>query len=85
MAHIKTGAATSGNRDSKPKRLGVKIYGGSKTVAGNIIIRQKGTKYTPGKGTMLGKDYTIHAIKDGIVNFKRHWDDTVVEVLPAKN
>lgn len=85
MAHIKTGAATSGNRDSKSKRLGIKIYGGSKTVAGNIIVRQKGTKYTSGKGTMLAKDYTIHAVKDGVVNFKRHWDDTVVEVLPAKN
>lgn len=85
MAHIKTGAATSGNRDSKSKRLGVKVYGGSKVIAGNIIVRQKGTKFTPGNGTVLGKDYTIQAIKDGIVNFKRHWDDTIVEILPAKS
>lgn len=82
MAHIKTGAATSGNRDSKSKRLGVKVYGGSKVIAGNIIIRQKGTKFTPGTGTKLAKDYTILAIREGIVNFKRHWSDTIVEVLP---
>lgn len=84
MAHIKTGAATAGNRDSKAKRLGVKVYGGSSVVAGNIIIRQKGTKFTPGAGTKLGKDYTIFAMRTGIVNFKRHWDDQIVEVLPAK-
>lgn len=83
MAHIKTGAATSGNRDSKPKRLGVKVYGGEKVISGNIIIRQKGTKFNAGSGTKLGKDYTIFATRGGIVNFKRHWDDTVVEVVPA--
>lgn len=85
MAHIKTGAATSGNRDSKPKRLGVKKYGGEKVISGNIIVRQKGTKFTPGAGTKLGKDYTIFAICDGIVNFKRHWSDTIIEVISAKN
>ncbi len=84
MAHIKTGAATSGNRDSKPKRLGVKAYGGEKVVAGNIIVRQRGTKFNSGAGTKLGRDYTIFAIRDGIVNFKRHLSDTVIEVIPAK-
>lgn len=81
MAHIKTGAATSGNRDSKPKRRGVKAYGGEKVIAGNIIVRQKGTKFNAGNGTKLGKDYTIFATRDGVVNFKRHWDDTLVEVV----
>lgn len=81
MAHIKTGAATSGNRDSKAKRLGVKVYGGGKVVSGNIIVRQKGTKFNAGLGTKLGKDFTIFATKTGVVNFKKHFEDTVVEVL----
>lgn len=84
MAHVKAGAATSGNRDSKAKRLGVKRYGGEKVISGNILVRQKGTKVTPGTGTKLGRDYTIFAIKSGIVNFKRHWDDMVVSVISAK-
>lgn len=84
MAHIKTGAATSGNRDSKAKRLGIKAYGGERVSSGNIIVRQKGTKFNAGAGTKLGKDYTIFAVRSGIVNFKRHWDDTVVEVITAK-
>lgn len=83
MAHIKTGAATKGNRDSISKRLGVKVYAGSEVQPGDIIIRQKGTKFTPGLGTKLGKDYTIYAVKTGLVHFKKKWDDTIVEVLPA--
>ena len=83
MAHIKTGAATKGNRDSVGKRLGVKVYGGSKVINGNIIIRQKGTKYHPGEGVKLGRDFTIYAIQSGIVNFKRHFDRTFVNVIPA--
>lgn len=85
MAHVKAGAATSGNRDAKGKRLGVKLYGGEKAIAGNIIVRQKGTKVNPGPGTKLGKDYTIFATRSGLVNFKRHWDDTVVEIISAKH
>lgn len=84
MAHIKTGAATAGNRDSKAKRLGVKVYGGGRVLSGNIIIRQRGTKFNSGAGTKLGKDYTIFATREGIVNFKRRWDDVYVEVLPAE-
>jgi large subunit ribosomal protein L27 len=83
MAHIKTGAATKGNRDSVSKRLGVKVYGGSKVINGNIIIRQKGTKYHPGEGVKLGRDFTIYAIQSGIVNFKRHFSRTFVSVIPA--
>jgi large subunit ribosomal protein L27 len=80
MAHIKTGSATKGNRDSVGKRLGVKVYGGMKVEPGNIIIRQRGTKYNSGEGTKIGRDYTIYAVKSGIVQFKRKFDDVVVEI-----
>lgn len=69
MAHIKAGGTTKGNRDSRSKRLGVKLYGGQKAGAGNIIIRQRGTRVRPGPGTKMGKDFTIYAIKTGIVHF----------------
>ena len=59
MAHIKTGGTTKGNRDSKSKRLGIKVYGGSRVIPGNIIVRQKGTKFHPGSGSKLGRDFTI--------------------------
>lgn len=83
MAHIKTGGTTKGNRDSKAKRLGVKAYGGEKVIAGNIIIRQRGTKVHPGEGVRLGRDYTIYSEIDGIVKFRRKLDDTIVDVIPA--
>lgn len=69
MAHTKAGGATKGNRDSIAKRLGVKLYGGQKAKNGNILVRQKGSKFTSGKGTKMGKDFTIYAITTGIVNF----------------
>lgn len=69
MAHKKAGGTTSNSRDSIAKRLGIKAFGGQKVKAGNIIVRQKGTKYHPGKNTGLGKDYTIFALKDGTVKF----------------
>lgn len=84
MAHIKTGAATAGNRDAKSKRLGIKVYGGEKVIPGNIIVRQRGTKFNAGAGTKLGRDYTIFAVIKGIVSFKRHWKDTIVEVISAR-
>lgn len=83
MAHIKTGGATKGNRDSISKRLGVKLYGGEKVINGNIIIRQRGTQVHPGVGTKHGKDFTIYAIRDGVVHFKTRLGKAVVEVLPA--
>ena len=83
MAHIKTGGTTKGNRDSTSKRLGIKAYGGEKVIAGNIIVRQKGTKVHPGNGVALGRDFTIYAVRDGIVRFKRKLDDTVIEVVNA--
>lgn len=69
MAHTKAGGTTKGNRDSIAKRLGVKLYGGQKAINGNIVVRQKGSKFAAGKGTKMGKDFTIYAIQEGIVNF----------------
>lgn len=80
MAHIKTGAATKGNRDSLGKRLGVKVYGGSKVINGNIIIRQRGSKFSPGAGTKQGKDFTIYAVRNGVVSFETRKGDTYVLV-----
>lgn len=71
MAHIKATATTKGNRDSIAKRLGIKLFAGEKTKPGSIIVRQKGTKFNPGDGTKMGKDYTIYAVKTGVVQFLR--------------
>jgi len=81
MAHIKTGGTTKGNRDSEGKRLGVKIYGGEKVIPGNIIVRQKGTKFKPGTGTKLGKDFTLYAVKAVIVQFSRYLGKAIVNVV----
>ncbi len=70
MAHTKAQGAVKGNRDSRAKRLGVKIYGGQNVTAGSIIIRQKGTKFKPGKNVSMGKDYTIFSLMEGVVKFK---------------
>ena len=81
MAHKKGGSTTKKNRDSISKRLGVKVYGGGKVLSGNIIIRQKGSKYHSGDGTKLGRDFTIFALKNGTVHFKRKLDRNIVEVI----
>lgn len=81
MAHIKTGGTTKGNRDSISKRLGVKVYGGSKVKNGSIIVRQRGSKFHAGEGTKTGKDFTIYAIKSGVVNFKIHHEKQFIEVV----
>ena len=70
MAHKKAGGSTRNGRDSNPKYLGVKMSGGQACNAGNIIIRQRGTKYRPGTGVGVGRDHTIFAIVDGVVEFK---------------
>lgn len=80
MAHTKAQGAVKGNRDSVAKRLGVKIYGGQKAISGNIIVRQKGTKFFPGTGVSMGKDFTLYAIKEGIVNFRDLRGKKFVEV-----
>ena len=81
MAHTKAGASTDNNRDSRAKRLGVKLYGGEKTLVGSIIIRQKGTKFHPGKNVKMGKDYTIYAMIPGTVAFKTVKSKKFVEVV----
>lgn len=70
MAHKKAGGSTSLGRDSISKRLGVKKFGGQKVSIGNIIIRQRGTKYRPGKNVRIGRDDTIYSLKDGTVKFQ---------------
>ncbi len=71
MAHKKGQGSTQNNRDSAGRRLGVKKYGGESVIAGNIIIRQRGTKIHPGKNVGMGKDHTIYALVDGVVKFER--------------
>lgn len=71
MAHKKAVGGTRLGRDSESKRLGVKIYGGETIKAGQIIIRQRGTKFTPGENVGIGKDHTIFAMANGIVDFKK--------------
>ncbi len=71
MAHKKGEGSVKNGRDSQSKRLGVKIYGGQPVVAGNIIVRQRGTVYHPGKNVGVGKDFTIFALTDGVVEFKK--------------
>jgi large subunit ribosomal protein L27 len=84
MAHKKGQGSVKNGRDSRSKRLGVKKYGGQQVIAGNIIIRQRGTKWTPGKGVGLGRDYTIFAVIDGTVRFDREGRRVNVdEVLTA--
>ena len=81
MAHKTGGSTTRTNRDSVSKRLGVKKYGGEKVVTGNIIIRQKGSKYYAGLGTKFGSDYTIYAMIEGKVAFKQKKGKLTVNVI----
>jgi large subunit ribosomal protein L27 len=81
MAHTKAPGAVKGNRDSRAKRLGVKLYGGQKAEAGNILVRQKGTKFHPGKNVSMGKDFTIFSLISGFVNFRMLKGKKFIEVL----
>ena len=71
MAHKKGEGSVKNGRDSQSKRLGVKIFGGQAVISGNIIIRQRGTVYHPGKNVGVGKDFTLFALTDGVVEFKK--------------
>lgn len=83
MAHKKGVGSSKNGRESHSKRLGVKIFGGQTCVAGNIIVRQRGTVHYPGQGVSMGKDNTLYALVDGVVNFRRgNRDRSVVSVLP---
>ena len=84
MAHKKGQGSTQNNRDSVGRRLGVKKYGGEKVIPGNIIIRQRGTKVKPGNGVGMGKDHTIFAFVEGVVQFENHnRSQKRVSVIPA--
>jgi large subunit ribosomal protein L27 len=85
MAHKKGEGSVKNGRDSNSKRLGVKIFGGQPAIAGNIIVRQRGTKYHPGKNVGVGKDYTLFATNDGVVEFRKgRGDRTFVSVLATE-
>jgi len=81
MAHTKAQKTVRGNRDSKSKRLGVKVFGGETVNPGNIIIRQRGTKVGAGPGTMLSRDFTILALKKGTVKFYQKRGEAYVSVV----
>lgn len=72
MAHKKAGGSTRNGRDSQSKRLGVKRFGGENVLAGNILVRQRGTQYHPGENVGMGKDHTLFALSSGVVAFKEH-------------
>jgi large subunit ribosomal protein L27 len=85
MAHKKGEGSVKNNRDSQSKRLGVKIFGGQPAVSGNIIIRQRGTTYHAGKNVGVGKDFTLFALNDGLVEFRKGKNDrTYVSVVAAE-
>lgn len=83
MAHKKAGGSSRNGRDTAGRRLGVKKFGGEIVIPGNIIIRQRGTKYHPGDNVGIGKDHTIFALVDGVVAFKEKKGKMIVGVQPA--
>lgn len=84
MAHKKGMGSTRNGRDSESKRLGVKLFGGQRAKAGNIIVRQRGTQHHPGKNVGIGKDHTLFALKDGNVEFRKRKNRSYVYVVPAE-
>jgi len=84
MAHKKGEGKVKNGRESESKRLGIKIYGGQKAIAGNIIVRQRGTKHHPGANVGIGKDHTLFALTNGVVVFKKgKADKSFVSVQPV--
>lgn len=92
MSHKKAGGSTKNGRDSNAKRLGVKLFGGQKVKAGNIIVRQKGNKFFAGENVGTGKDFTLFALKSGVIKFSekrlkkydgRVYRDKLVNIVPA--
>jgi len=85
MAHKKGAGSSRNGRESASQRLGVKIYGGQQAIAGNIIVRQRGTTHHPGKNVGIGKDHTLFALTDGIVEFKKgRKDRSFVSIVPVE-
>lgn len=86
MAHKKGVGSSKNGRESESKRLGVKIFGGQAAKAGNILVRQRGTKHNPGLNVGLGKDHTLYALVDGTVEFRKKRDNkSFVSVVPFEN
>ncbi|MBN2907288.1 MAG: 50S ribosomal protein L27 [Rhodobacteraceae bacterium] len=84
MAHKKAGGSSRNGRDSAGRRLGVKMYGGQAVIPGNIIVRQRGTKFWPGEGVGMGRDHTIFAVEQGAVTFHKGLKGrTFISVLPV--
>ncbi len=85
MAHKKGAGSSRNGRESESKRLGVKIYGGQLAIAGNIIVRQRGTVHKPGLGIGIGKDHTLFALTDGLVKFRKGKDNkSFVSIEPLE-
>ena len=84
MAHKKAGGSSRNGRDSAGRRLGVKKFGGESVLAGNIIIRQRGTKVHPGNNVGMGKDHTLYALSEGVVAFKKSRNKTFAEVTTVQ-
>ena len=85
MAHKKGVGSSENGRESASKRLGVKLFGGQAAIAGHIIVRQRGTKHYPGKNVGMGKDHTLYALCDGIVEFKKKREGkSFVSILPVE-
>ena len=85
MAHKKGVGSSENGRESASKRLGVKIFGGQAAIAGNIIVRQRGTKHNPGRNVGMGKDHTLYALCDGIVEFQKKKDNkSFVSIVPVE-
>ena len=84
MAHKKGEGKVKNGRESESKRLGIKVFGGQKVIAGNIIVRQRGTKHHPGQNVGIGKDHTLFALTEGVVVFKKgRADKSFVSVQPV--
>ena len=84
MAHTKAGGKTRQKSPRPGKRLGIKLYGGQKVAKGNIIVRQRGTKFRPGLGVGIGKDHTLFALKEGLVLFGQKFGKKFISVVNAK-
>ena len=84
MAHKKAAASSKNGRESQSKRLGVRIFGGKQCIAGNILVRQRGTQHHPGENVGMGKDHTLFALTDGQVQFRKKANNrSFVSVIPA--
>ena len=85
MAHKKGEGKVKNGRESESKRLGIKIFGGQQVIAGNIIVRQRGTRHHPGKNVGIGRDHTLFALTNGVVVFKKGREDkSFVSITPAE-